>query len=1645
MTSMWKKAWTSLLVLLALCAFMSAAAADDTVVLPEKLKIIAQEAFLNNTGLNHVVVPDGTQEIGSRAFAGSSVKSIFIPASVTVISDDAFQGVTGLTVTGDEGSYAQEYCLAHSIPFTVPQVQPYPESAHPYEDNTDQTWSWTGRPDTRLLRIHFGNVILERNSDWLYVYDASGNLLRGHTGELPYGCEMVIPGNSFSLRLVADEGTSYYGFSILSIEELTSYTETPLKITRINAPASPSVASNSNSLTWNVEVEGTFTPFSFEYQLMRADVPNDHIHSTDFHYRNFQIEWLRNPGMYTMHVTVMDSLGRTVSAVSDPIVVMSSAPLAVASLTTDLKQSDAGDELTWTTAFEHAVYPVSVEYVVSRDGVEVSREVHGVSYKQENDVYTYTAVDSGNHTLTFTATDAAGQVVSGSSEPVYAEGRWTPIISITADCTETIIGQPITWTAVVENADGPIAISYDVYMNGKRETFFDTELSPDGTLTCTYTPDEAGDWSLHIAVGAGDVIVRQASENVRVTKDLGEKHGDFFYQINDANEATITHYAGTDDYVLIPETIAGAPVVAIADEAFAMYYNDEYMSNSVIAEVAIPDSVKSIGARAFYQCPNLHTVDFGCGVTTVGYDAFNGCTSLRKITYPRALSADSSVPLFQNCPSLKSVVVPGGVATLPANVFYNATGLENITLPSSLTTLKGNVFNGCTSLKAVELPDGVTSIGSGAFYNCSSLTSFHYPRSLESIGSDAFVGCTNLELITIADSVQIIPDEAFSGCEGLREVQCPSSLEEIGRAAFEDCINLTTVILREGLITVGSSAFSGCTSLKAIDLPNSVEVLDGGVFAYCSSLESIHLPTQWNWSSSNNFYECTSLTTIVLPEGMQMLPEDAFLGAAYLEEVYLPKSLEEIGEYAFSGCSSLRDIHFQEGLRKINAFAFYSCVSLKEADLPNSVEHIRENIFEGCLSLESFHYPLNWNSTFVSSSWPYNIYAAFQVVDCPKLTRIVVPEGVTSIPHFALSGCDQLEEIVLPDSLLEIQDGAFSDCTNLRKINIPGSVVYIGENVLSNCPRLNITCEWGSPGDQFAQDNYYSRNYLTLHEGRYPKGTLPLGEKFSFGGTLYSCETIHSMTAHIYNADGSRLVQGTIAAPYATEADLADCFNDEFRFEDLPAGRYLFRLKVVVNGSAEKVLVENTFDVAAPIGGEGLEITNLLMPNGTLREGYEFLFEGTFTFDLSSTDAEASIEIAIVDDADQTTVMRCILATGDDNVIELKKEEAAAANGNTETEETDTQRLMRLLKFSELKPGLYACRITATLGYNQFLAGESHFRISPASEDPKRAEKVDRALLQSSTNRSDDLIYESVILSDMAYDVNQAISNLEALGFQEVAFYSIEPGAHTIGHFIGWKDILDDNGNAVRAYAILCRGTIIHLNEWLSNFTLASPNGYHHGFYQAASEVLRHFEAYVGNHCTQPWEPDKYKVWVMGHSRGAAVANILGGDLLIDAGYARSNVSTYTFACPNVYKGSAPTVKNVFNFNLAGDLVPRVPVVEWGYSRYGSTDTFNNGDRGFGLDLMNKDSADFIAERLAEVNSVDLLESTFNKALQDLDELSVFNIWRCYLTALHELLSDVGLSGETYDLSLWLDLISDVFTTHSCTTYIEWISDITGN
>ena len=306
----------------------------------------------------------------------------------------------------------------------------------------------------------------------------------------------------------------------------------------------------------------------------------------------------------------------------------------------------------------------------------------------------------------------------------------------------------------------------------------------------------------------------------------------------------------------------------------SVVWNAIHCVNFIIPDAPFPNSVTSftfgekvehVPAYLCYDMSVLASITIPNSVTSIGGDAFSGCSSLTSVTIPNSVTSIGTYA-FQGCSSLSSVTIPNNVTSIEAGAFSGCSSLTSVIIPNGVTNIDG-VFYGCSSLTSVTIPNSITSIGGYTFYGCSSLTSITIPNSVTSIGIGAFDGCSSLTSVAIPSSVTSIEKRTFRGCSSLTSVTIPNSITSIGESAFEGCSSLTSVTIPESVRSIGNSAFYGCGSLTSVTLPNSVKSIGYWAFRDCSSLTSIEILNPYISIGFDAFRGCSALTDIYVKCG----------------------------------------------------------------------------------------------------------------------------------------------------------------------------------------------------------------------------------------------------------------------------------------------------------------------------------------------------------------------------------------------------------------------------------------------------------------------------------------------------------------------------------------------------------------------------------------------------------------------------------------------------------------------------------------------------------------------------------------------------------------------------------------------------------
>ena len=190
-------------------------------------------------------------------------------------------------------------------------------------------------------------------------------------------------------------------------------------------------------------------------------------------------------------------------------------------------------------------------------------------------------------------------------------------------------------------------------------------------------------------------------------------------------------------------------VTSIGENAF------QYCSG--LTSVTIGNSVTSIGNSAFYSCSKLtsvHITDIAAWCRISFYNAYSNPLYYAKHLFMDGKEiTDLVIPnsvtsigerAFSGCLGLTSVTIPNSVTSIGDFAFSGCSSVTSVTIPNSVTSIGMQAFNGCSGLTSVTIPNSVTSIGRQAFLYCSSLESVTIPKSVTSIGDYAFSGCSKL-------------------------------------------------------------------------------------------------------------------------------------------------------------------------------------------------------------------------------------------------------------------------------------------------------------------------------------------------------------------------------------------------------------------------------------------------------------------------------------------------------------------------------------------------------------------------------------------------------------------------------------------------------------------------------------------------------------------------------------------------------------------------------------------------------------------------------------------------------------------------------------------------------------------------------------
>lgn len=561
-----------------------------------------------------------------------------------------------------------------------------------------------------------------------------------------------------------------------------------------------------------------------------------------------------------------------------------------------------------------------------------------------------------------------------------------------------------------------------------------------------------------------------------------------------------------------------------------------YPAGKTDTTVVLPDSVTSIGDKAFYKNTKITTFAVPARLQNIGESAFEGCTGITTLTFEGG-EGDADLRIEDRA-------------------FYGCTKIPELTLTENVRYLGGAAFGGTKITVVTVNSNGSVTFKDGAFvsaYGGSSVQTLHIGKGLANVDISAVFGGTNAVLATVTvdkennyyyegsdgviydkhlseeqvnvptkilyypilkegeyelpGSITTIGANVFVCRQKLTKVTIGANVTEIGNAAFKDCTALTEVVWKkpvasaegvtaeEQALTLGDNVFSGCYGFTAFVLPARVTSIGEGAFQNCKYMTTFTFEdgTSALTIGAKAFSGCHALTALALREGVVSVGDGAFANCAELVSVSLPASVERLGTWA----------EVQEEGSETKKYTFVSMDLFKTTGVSPKLERVDVNENNTHYYSENGmlfgKYEKEGDET-TAKEVPVRLYfCPFAKTGDVKLPNTLIEiykeafaynTGVTAVSfngelagesfdigENALYNAKALTTFELPVGLKTIKTGLFKGCSGLKTIVVPNTVSSIAAGAFQGCVSLATV--------NFAEGN--DGNPLVLEDGSYSK------------------------------------------------------------------------------------------------------------------------------------------------------------------------------------------------------------------------------------------------------------------------------------------------------------------------------------------------------------------------------------------------------------------------------------------------------------------------------------------------------------------------------------------------------------------------------
>ncbi len=773
--------------------------------------------------------------IGANAFATNTVlSSVMFPAAVTAIGNDAFSGCSGLSEVLYNGTVAQAMAIdigSGNQPLTnldwtcsdgTWSNWPYPQSAHPYAPDTDQTWTYTHPTQAAALMVTFSGDTDFYWDAYLYITDGEGKeLVYGIYGGLA-GQTLILKGNTVTLRLTTP-GSGYsmaYGFKITDIQGMTA--------AEYDEYITPRLLYEDGLIT------GLYDP---EHQISNLTIPALIDGETVY---GIGISAFSDIG-YLDSVTIGEGItvicedafyGCGLSSVSLPAS-LQSIGISAFNDVWELKSITYQGTVTQAASVDIDLHNSKLKAIpwtctdgaYQWSGSGVSDE--GTAWSFANGVLTITRNgdmeeifpmeetpwdELRNLTRSIVFSDG---VTSISSQGFWAFGNTT---DITIPASVTRIGNlAFGGNASLQTVHygGTVADMANITIEDQNEYLAHAVwICSDGEYAAEHTGNCGENITWTLRGGTLTLTGSGAMPDYGYNADLDEwcdspwsDEGLESYIHHVIIGSGITHLGSAAfRYLSLSSLTLPATITSIEYNVFEdTWVGKVYYGGSIAQAQGV--QIESYMWSSNYQ---FYNISWECSDGT-GYKTLTGTigdqVSFAYSNYQLTISGvgpmDGSGPWYganYDSPAVSRLVIEDGVTSIYSDMFAGLI-IDEMTLPTSLTVVGDNAFmdgrvkkvyyNGTAADRALIQFGAYTGALQSAkwIFTVPFSGNFVLPSNTVTIEEEAFSGIAAVG-VRISDAVTTIDARAFAGCSHLEMVWIPSGVTSIDASAFEGCENL---------------------------------------------------------------------------------------------------------------------------------------------------------------------------------------------------------------------------------------------------------------------------------------------------------------------------------------------------------------------------------------------------------------------------------------------------------------------------------------------------------------------------------------------------------------------------------------------------------------------------------------------------------------------------------------------------------------------------------------------------------------------------------------------------------------------------------------------------------------------------------------